>query len=649
MDNHLDNNADETNEITNSEEFQHNTHKRKHKKQKAKKETSQASEELPVVNVNTSEEKEESHEEHHFEHPKEESNKHDSASNDSSIEGASSSTRKLFLENMQENAKVLKSQIGELQNDASDYVEGLISTVKKFEEMKKSLNSRYNILVRNLFNLLGYNYHTDVHKVNFFIFATQSWLLEVTKIVDKKYNEFIMTEKTFTFANLLNIMRDSEVSEENFLNNLGILTSSSFNENAFTSIVIENNVGKLFLNNLLGQLQHGSRDTVDIDFKKFEGILTTLLRNAVENVLNTMENQFNTEGVRNIPYTELYDEKMSYEEYFNAVRDSQKNLNSMSLYSLKICTESFYYFATCRLEDLLADINLFTKNYSSVLFKAKSLLGKRFSNYNNKVVYLLQSVLGLIDTTSEQLSNLRTSKLNEFYNFVGRIKSEIKENKNMEKLRDLGSNILTKAEHYKALPAEMYKNYVVPFIDNSYKGLQNFKENTKPLLNYPLSAYLVLKQRAEPLLSYYIVIRNHAEGVLQKPLAVAINFKNFIADQWELSKQDYQTLVTKVYEFANQKYGDLFVKLKPILYIEENGETKFRFSLNQKLMFINPQIFLDLYHYISNYIQATKEVVNQKIQMIKDQGIDKLLETKDYCLTRYRKFLGLCDDKEKVN
>jgi hypothetical protein len=541
---------------------------------------------------------------------KDEEQKVNDSPGNSSVDG---STRRLFLQNLKENAKVLQSQIGELQNDASDYVGKWVLTMLKFEDMKNNINSKLNNFFRGVFNLLGYNYHIDSEKINFFIFASQSWLMEITKITEKKMDEFIMRDKKFTYRNLLTIMKESDITDENFLSNLIILTSSSSNEHSFASSVIENNVGKLFLNGLTSQLQSYNEIDEDIDNKKFEMILSDVLRRAVESTLNTMENQFDTDSMRNVAYTDLYDDKLSFEEYFEKVKLTQKSLNSISLYSLKICTESFYYFAKCRLDEMIKDIIFFTKNYSSIFFKTRMYLGQNVLN-NERVCLFLNKVSTFVDKTSNSLNNLRKEKLTEFYELASKVKKELYNSEQSlvllkQKAQD---SIITKS-------TELYNTYPKKYIT--------------PLTSYSITIFNSIKDKSQT--------------ILGKPMTIILDLKNFIANQWNLSKDDYLKLKENLTNYINTKYNEITVHIKPVLFVEKDGETYFRFSLNKNFLFIDPLIVLDVYHYINNYVKAAKEVLIQNAIATKELGYEKLEEAKEYCIYRYKKFLGLCEEKVK--
>jgi hypothetical protein len=624
------NNTDtfESTNIVNEETHEtHETHTRQNKKRGSKKQNKKEnSQEF------TFEEKVEllNGENQYFQHTelKEERKINDSASNSSM-----DPTRTFFSEAATENAKTVQRQIGELHYDASEYANKLILTLRNFDRMRHTIDSRVNNFFRGVFSLLGYNYHTDIEKINFFIFATQSWLLEVTKVVERKIEEYILEGKKFTFRNLLNVLQSSDISEEAFLNNLNILTSSSFNENCYASAVIENNVGKLFLNNLLTQLREGQSDlTEDIDNKKFETILSNILKKTVEATLNTMENQFDPVSGRHIPYAILYDDKLSIDEYFHRVRDTQKDLNPINLYSLKICSESFFYFSKCQIDDLIKDINFFTKNYSSIIFKTKMFVGKNLIE-NGRIFYPFSKVFGMVDTTSQNLNNLRKEKIKEFYELAGKIRNEIKDTKQLKNLTNLGQSVILTAENYSGY---IYNSYLIPLLENSKERVIHLQHFGKTLINYPIGAALILKEHSEKYIH------------LPKLMTVAYTMRDFISRQWELSKKDYLNLKAKVTTYLNEKYDHLFVKIKPILFIEKDGEATFRFSINKNLWFINPQMFLDLYHYINNYVMATKDVLVEKYNDIKGNGVRLFIATKEYCMERYKTFLSLPEEK-KVN
>jgi hypothetical protein len=520
---------------------------------------------------------------------KEEHKVNDSPMN-SSTDG---STRRFFLDSLKENAKVLQSQIGELQTDASEYVEGLMGTLKCFQAMESSLNNRVNKVFRNIFALFGYNYHTDVQKLNFFVFATQSWLIEMIKT--------IKPEK-ITYTQLLGIMKENKVDVDNFLNNLSILTSSSFNESCFASRVMEANVGKMFLSTLREQLRSGVNDIDDLDNKKFELILTDFLRKTVDTVLNAMENQFAGSTDR-IPYIELFDDSLSLDDYFNSVKATLKDNNPMNIYSLKISTESFYTFAKCRLDDVISDIVYFSKNYSSIIFKSKEFAGQNLNQ--EKLAHLVSGIFKL----AQSLNAYKREKMNEM-------------NKLMGKFGDKLASEMTGLYHYN----QAIKDTVIA------RSCEVYTRYAEPVVR-PVKDYSVI---------FFQIILEH--NLMSRPLALALNAKDFISQRFELGKQDYYILKSKLSDYVRGKYNNLFVKIQPIFYIEKDGEREFRFTLNKKLMFINPLIVLDIYHYVVNYIKATRDVIVENTKTA-------MADTKEYLLKRYKVFLGAeeKENKEKNN
>jgi hypothetical protein len=508
--------------------------------------------------------------------------------NDSPVNSSTDgSTRRFFLDSLNVNAKVLRSQIGELQTDATRYVDQWILGLQYFQDMKATINNRINEFFRPLFNLTGYNYHLDTGKVNFFIFATQAWLMEITRVVQYK-----MRGGKITYSKLLNVLKESNVKEDNFITNLKILTNSSFDENFFVSIMIENNVGKMYLNSLKVQLS-SLDDIENLDNKKFEMILTDIFRKTVECVLNSLENQFSDSGV-NIPYLDLYDDSLSFEEYFMKIQATQRDSNPMNLYSLKISCESFYNFAKCRLDDMISDISYFSQNYSSIVFKSKTFMNKNLNR--EKVGLLLKDLVNLVQTTTFNFNNFGKEKFNNCYTLAHNIKDIVVQ-------RQIITN-MTK-----------YANYIEPVV--------------KPVRDYTASLINLFNDRA---------------GVIIKhQMSLVFNTTAFITKQWEISKQDYDELKQKLSEYIKTRYNDVFVKVKPIFYVEKDGELQFRFTLDRKFIFINPIILADIYHFINNYITAVRDVILFRLEYTKENFV---LGAMDYLLKKYQLFLG---SKEKNN
>ena len=538
------------------------------------------------------------------------------------------SLNEFFFLSRQDNAKRLRSQIVEIQNDASDYISHIISTMKNFENLKINLNNRYNYYIRTIFSLIGYDYDSNMPKVNFFIFATQAWILEVAKILEKRFSETKQHDnfRIITFANLLTMIKSNELPEDSFLYNLGILTSSLLSQNALTSIIIENNIGKIFLNNLYNLFKKDTTDyeSLDIDKRKYDDIIFGFLRKAVENTLNIMENQFNSDNQNYINYISKYEEicrekQPSIEDLFENIKKEYSSLeNNVNLYSLKISTETFFYFSMTTLDNIINDINDFYYNYSSILFRIKKIVNKSFLDifrYNEKIFCIIRKFLNVIYDTQNIMSNMRRENLQKFYNLSNKAIS-------------ISNSLITKVD---------YKNW----IDNSLIFKEEILKFTKKFLNENH------KQMFKIYLDAYI------SPLIDFSLANKEKINNFISTKLFLNIEEYENLKNNISKIFFTKYNDLRLSIKNLFVIENIDNTKVCFKINNSMKKLDFKIFIEIYDYINNYFNTIRNNLKARVEIVKDFSTENMNDLKNYTknLKEYYlfQFKNLLQLKEKNN
>jgi hypothetical protein len=528
----------------------------------------------------------------------------------------------VFLSSSQDNAKRIINQFGEIQNNADDYIFNLITTMQNFDTVKKNLNNKYNFFFRTLFSFLGYDYHTNIPKVNFFIFSTQAWFIEFAKLLEKKYNEIkvLSSSKIITYANILSIMKEVKVSENSFLNNLGILTSSLLNQNALTSLIIENNIGKTFLTQLNLMLQTiKDYETSQVDKKAFDDIISGVFKESVERTLNHMENQF-SDHPDFIGYSSIYEQlnkdkpDHTIEDMFERVKVNQHKEHSLNLYSLRISTESFYYYAQVKTDDIINDISLFSNNYTSILFKTKKLLGQGINNvmqYNERIFILIRRIINTVENTKSNLNNLRKESLDKFYNLY-------------KNVRGMGNEIIDKVN---------YKQW----IQSSYIISDEIKGYTKKLLF------------ENPLHFYKIYLNNYITPVVDFSLNKTESMRKYISTEWEMSIEEYQNLKTNLSNYLKSKYENATVNIKNILLVTTQ-DNKVKLRLSDKLALLKPTIVIDIYNTIEGYAKNFKNNLNALIEKGKDYSIQKINNIKHYSCNFQQyyilKFKNILDIKE---
>lgn len=294
----------------------------------------------------------------------------------------------LFRLSRNDNANKLRKEILKIQNRADKYVEKLYSISKDFLAVKQKLHDRYNSLYTSLLVFFGFHYRINFKRSNFFILATQAYIVEVFRLLEDfiKKNVKILNPETdpklimyensqiklidiqdrfnientieqepkdqekilidypnnITFANILKKIVSLKIDEEEYLYNLSILTGSIYTQSysSSTTKLIERNIANLYfnaLNHVLKNFEFGeAHEDEELDQRKFENLMMDLFRKAVERALNIMENQSGEEkGSDWISYIENFNKlqetckdtklkKLSYNKYLKILFDNNK-------------------------------------------------------------------------------------------------------------------------------------------------------------------------------------------------------------------------------------------------------------------------------------------------------------------------------------
>jgi len=272
-----------------------------------------------------------------------------------------------FFKIRNENANKLRKEILKIQNRADKYFEKLFNVSNNFQEIRKNIYEGLNNLYYSMFVVFGVNWKDFLKNSNFFVLASEAWLIEVSRILEnyiktnletiKNINNFNQNEKiisqaldliepnsnkiveknndieknemkqftdvdqilfdypkNFTFASVFKKICNLRIDEESYLMNLSIFTGSVYSQSfsSATTKLIENNLGKLFLSSLdkiLHSFEFSEEEEDELDQKKFEILMMKTLRKAVEASLNIMNSQIS--GVKNdslqIKYLESFD------------------------------------------------------------------------------------------------------------------------------------------------------------------------------------------------------------------------------------------------------------------------------------------------------------------------------------------------------
>jgi len=272
--------------------------------------------------------------------------------------------------------------------------------------------------------------------------------------------------------------------------------------------------------------------------------------------------------------------------------ESRKNLSPLDKNRIKICVETFYSFSQTRLEEILLDIKLFIKNYSSVIYKTKMFLNQSFYQwikFSRKVedVYFDLCTLANRAIGKESLKKY-TQKISK--NVLVTIAKSVKRTQN---------GVI----HIKTWLNESIKNIkdiqVPRFVTNI--NTQIYKS-----INYGLEKTSVLSQ---------FVIKQSDLGV-----------KKF--------NDVREKIITAVSKMLNTCSTFAKEKLKNAIVFQDDKENK-RFIVSIKREILN---FVKVEHYFSLYSTIT---------LILNKAYENGNKIKHYIFEKYQKFLGRCCTEEK--
>ena len=545
----------------------------------------------------------------------------DSKQNPNSIQEFFSSTR-------QDNAKRIQSQIVNIQTNALCYTNSLIKLSKNFNLMKRKLNSISNSIFNSLFSLFEYSFRSNFQNTNLFIFSTQSLLILIGEILNKRLKTFSESEKqNLKYSNLLEIIQ-TEMQESTkdiegaFLNNLAIFTGNLLLDRASTisTTLIENKIGQSFLKIFLELItkDESLKANTDIQKKQFEEILMDLIKRSVEATLNKELSGGKSQPKLKIEFITIVNElkretliktnkdtKISFDDYYNHILNSsiknEFNCSNFELEELKICAEAFYTFSQVRLDEIILDANLFVKNYSSVVYKSKLFLEQsidRCIKFSNKIKRIYIKI-------ADQSSSLGLEKISQCSYLTGR-------------------NILKKC----AIGLKSAKRSVINFkywLGDSYLKITNYK----PVFMMTNIMLDIFNYSGEvPLFMFEIVVEKSQYGI-----------------------KAFKDLKKKIFEKISRIKGTIssalsqFGKLKNFVYLKEDkSDERFVIVFNRSLFDFCPGLFFKIYEIFKNLLIKSYKGVVDNVPLV--NRFKRLLGVSEKHKSNKIKLPGKCSSSE---
>jgi hypothetical protein len=574
-----------------------------------------------------------------------------------------SSLNDFFTFSRQYNAMRIQSQIAQMQVNAVEYAKSLIQLGRRFNTIIRRLNNSSVNFFNTLFSVMGYTYKPTSNAANLFVFTTQAWLIDLSQLLDvkiKSYNSEAL--ENFKFSDIVKLIKENETKlgvtperELKFLNNLGVLTGNLLIERQHSSsfTLIENNIGKNFLHSMSGVIQNSLEPIEEeVDKRRFEEILFHLFKKGVERTLN-FEMQSETFTEFYVIYESMKKEherrdsmdsidremklrdgekelhhtiSIPFESYSNKVRDFyseklNKNLNAFEINELKICSETFYEFAQLSLDDILNDISLFIKNYSSILFKVKRFLSQSLNKYKKISNQLISKAEGVYHTVEEKI-NLIPGKEKLITLFL------FSEGVFLDKFNS-GKVTLLKNVARMVKKGTCSVNSLKMWVDESFDHMKHLN---------------ILKIN----LPYVAKITSMISTGINLGLLQTRTIYKFSVSKLEVGYERYTNIRNNILHLAKTMFnktlvcaedGIKFFSINKIIKVEEK-EDRMDILINKEIMLINPEKFFGIYHLINDTIQNGMKRVGELT--------NKGNEVKNYVIMNlYKKFLSSEKSEEK--
>lgn len=525
---------------------------------------------------------------------------------------SSSSLNDFFTFSRQYNAMRIQSQIAQMQVNAVEYAKSLIQLGRRFYTIIRRLNNSSLSFFNSLFSIMGYSYKLSSNAANLFVFTSQAWLIDLSQLLDSKIKSFNTESlENFKFSDIFRLIKENETKvgvtperELIFLNNLGVLTGNLLIERQHSSsfTMIENNIGKNFLKSMTFVIMNTLEPIEEeVDNRRFEEILFYLFKKGVEHTLNSeiqseifIEFDAIYENMKKECEKELnHINSICFESYSNKIKDfySQKlnkQLNAFEISKLKICCETFFEIAQLSLDDILKDISMFIKNYSSVLFKLKRFLSESLNKYKKISNKLITKAEGVFQTVEEKFNLIPgKDRLVSLYLLTeGLVSNKINSGKLTMK-RNM-CNLVNKGAYS--------VNSLRTWVEESFDYMKNLNILNNNLL------YL-------PYLTNIPSIISNGRGLLG--LLESSSIYKFSISKFEIGYERYTNIRNNILHLSKimlnktivyAEDGVKFISKYKIIKVDEKHD-RIDILINKEFMLINPEQFFKIYNIINDVIQ----------------------------------------------
>ena len=324
------------------------------------------------------------------------------------------------------NLKLEQVQISETIQAVSTNISQI---VEKFDLFKENFNAKQNFYINYFFFFFGDHYESMINSVNFFHYATESILLEMLKKLGSQ--DFLNSKGEV----LLNYIREIKVNNEDYYENIKLLTGSGYFYD-FVTKISEIKIATVFLQKFYfykeKEVVKLENDEVALREFNFESLFTMILQKATSSTLY----EIRSIPLKNDEIKNLFEPDLLF--YFCANEIKNKNnfilinfVRSIQNYTelnFKILNEKnlmniikmYYFYSKTKLEDFLFDLELFGDYSSSLYEKIKKISVKNYEKLNTNFKNTLKRTVPY-----ENLKSFYTQISCKISDSAGLVKSKI--------------------------------------------------------------------------------------------------------------------------------------------------------------------------------------------------------------------------------
>ena len=545
--------------------------------------------------------------------------------------------KEILNSSMRKNARRIQKEFHIREFSANNYLNTLEIIIGNYNHLRFQIQSLSNYFIDYFFSYFGYKYESQIKNINFFHFATQSWVLEAFQNIINKFRKSkinirneeskINTVGNYSFSDILCEILNFEANEQTYFSNFEIIAGNMY-FNDVAKRMTELKLGKYFLNYIKFVCNQMKNEYIPTTLSKddFECKLMVILIKAVELTLNKIENDssdsninFNTSKEKYIKFIchlqTLKNRKnieFNFQNYLTILKqDSIIKLsdNESDESGFLNSSEAFYHFSICSFTDLVKDLNVLISESSNLFYKLRKILFRNREKLRNLYFNLSKNLSDIYSKSSQYRIDLKSLK--NFYQYCENKLANVKEMK-------IANYNLGKFEKYKSWMKDNYdKNLrIYPYF------LVNIWSQYHPSIDIYEKVY-------NPMKDFTISFTSNSVKFL---IESSKNFKSRIDDVqkfvFEVTKKNYDYLAE-----------DIFFSKNPLIQISQDNENDLIIiKISRRIILNDRKKFNSLMEDLSSLFSRIK--IKENFIYIYNKTKENTIFLKENLLDRYKKFLS---------